>query len=248
MKKGKWLLCIILSALLMTMTGCTEKEISPDRLYSISVEDAKEAEENEIMPLVTLTKDSEMVTWSEDGGKVLLLSWHKYPESYKYGESFVCEYGDIWTFTDKEIISWYGENSYGVTDWELRLEQLIGLPTISEYTHVSAFWTDIEEVIRPCYQLDVTKQMSAELLDGSALGAYKPWFDDNAEYSYAEDTPYPWTRLGYTYDWADNGNEYGLTEFLILEGSEIEVDWTKTTDEFINWLDNNVGQKEDAKW
>ena len=78
-----------------------------------------------------------------------------------------------------------------------------------------------------------------ELLDGSALGDMKDWFDANAEYSYSEDTPYPWTRLGYTYDWADNGEEYGLSEFLILPDSVIEVEWTKSTDEFIDWLEAN---------
>lgn len=46
-------------------------------------------------------------------------------------------------------------------------------------------------------------------------------------------------RHGYTYDWADNGREYGLSECLILSGSVIEVEWTKTTDEFIDWLEKN---------
>lgn len=222
---------------LLSFSGCEEK--TAEKLYATSVEDARQAEESEILPLVTLTPDSNMVTWNDDGTKVLLLSWHESPDRYIVGKRFTCTYGDIWTFTDKEILSWYDENSEGVDDWELRLKQLIGLPPSTEYTHVSAFWVDIEEVIRPAYQPDVTKQMSAELLDGSELGAHKPWFDDNAEYSYAEDTPYPWTRLGYTYDWAEGSDEYGLCEFLILADSVIEVEWTKTTDEFIDWMEEN---------
>ena len=50
------------------------------------------------------------------------------------------------------------------------------------------------------------------------------------------DSAYPWTRLGYTYDWADNGQEYGLSEFLIRQGAEVEVAFTMTTEEFIAWL------------
>ena len=222
---------------LLSLFGCAEK--TTEKLYLSAVEDAKRAEENEILPLVTRTPDSDMVTWNDDGTKVLLLSWHKYPDSYIAGESFTCTYGEIWTFTDKEILSWYDENSEGITDWELRLEQLIGLPAGAEYTHVSAFWVDLDEVIRPAYQTDVTKQMTANLLDGSSLGEYKEWFDGNAEYSYSDETPYPWTRLGYTYDWADNGREYGLSEFLILADSVIEVEWTKTTDEFVDWMEKN---------
>ncbi len=228
---------VLILALLCSLSGCAEK--TTEELYAASVEDAKHAEESEILPLVTLTPDSDMVTWNADGTKVLLLSWHQSPDLYVAGESVTCTDGDIWTFTDKEILSWYDENSKGVKDWELRLEQLIGLPVNSEYTHVSAFWVDLEEVIRPAYQLDVTKQMSAALLNGSGLGAYKPWFDDNAEYSYSEDTPYPWTGLGYTYDWADDDNEYGLSEFLVLADSVIEVEWTKTTNEFLDWMEKN---------
>lgn len=221
----------------LSFFGCTAK--TTEKLYALAVEDAKQAEKNEILPLVTLSPDSDMVTWNADGTKVLLLSWHKYPDSYISGESFTCTNGEIWTFTDREILSWYDENSEGVDDWKLRLEQLIGLPASAEYTHVSAFWVDLDELIRPAYQTDVTKQMTADLLDGSALGKYKEWFDGNAEYSYSETTPYPWTRLGYTYDWADGDDEYGLSEFLILADSVIEVEWTKTTDEFVDWMEKN---------
>jgi len=222
---------------LLPFSGCTSK--TAGNPYSEAVEDAKQAEESEILPLVTLTPDSDMVTWNADGTKVLLLSWHNQPESYVAGGSFTCTDGEIWTFTDREILSWYDDNYEGVDNWELRLEQLIGLPASTEYTHVSAFWADIGEVIRPAYQTDVTKQLTADLLDGSALGAYREWFDGNAEYSYSEETPYPWTRLGYTYDWAEDEDEYGLSEFLILAGSVIEVEWTKTTDEFVGWMEKN---------
>ncbi len=231
---------IIAAVILLFRSAALIPHTEPEKdLYAKAMVDAKEAEADEIETLVTLTPESDMVTWNENKTKVLLLSWHEDPESFIAGESFTCTNGDIWAFTDKEILFWYDENAKGVSDWELRLKQLIGLPEITEYTHVSAFWVDIDEVIRPAYQLDVTEQMSADLLDGSALGAHKPWFDENAEYSYSEETPYPWTRLGYTYDWADNGKEYGLSEFLILADSVIEVEWTKSTDEFVDWLEAN---------
>lgn len=236
-----WALTLVLCCVFSFFSCASndKNEDPPTDLYAAAVEDVKRTEQDEIFSLVTLTPDSDMVTWDADGTKVLLLSWHKYPDSYIAGESFTCTYGEIWTFTDREILSWYDGHSEGVNDWESRLEQLIGLPASANYTHFSAFWVDIDEVIRPAYQTDVTKQMSADLLDGSALGTYKEWFDGNAEYSYSEETPYPWTRLGYTYDWADGGDEYGLSEFLILSNSVIEVEWTKTTDEFVAWMEEN---------
>ena len=206
-------------------------------LYMVSVIDAHNVEENEIMPLVTLSDNSDMATWN-DKGQVLLLSWHSYPESYIPGEQFICKYGEMWTFTDKEVLLWYDQNGQGVTDWELRFEQLLGLPVTDNKTHVSAFWVDPEEVIRPAYQTDITQQLMPECLDGSALGEYKEWFDKNAEYSYVT-SAYPWTRLGYTYDWLADENEYGLTEFIILPDSVIDVEWTKSFEEFKVWLAEN---------
>ena len=202
--------------------------------YAEAVEDSVFAEASEIFPLVSIVPDSEMVTWSDDG-KVLMLSWNRHPERYIPGEPYTLDNGEIWTFTDREILSWYEEEGGDVEDWTLRLEQLIGLPEDSGYTHVSAFWCDPEELIRPAYSTDITKELDASALDGSMLGEHEQWFEGNIIWSYFA-SAYPWTRLGYTYDWNEDSDEYGLTEFIILPGSEVEVEWTITTDDFLEWL------------
>ncbi len=251
MKKRQWLwialIWLVTLAVCFTATFLITKRVyAPSEetadAYALAMRDSVFADADEILPLVTITKDSDMVTWNEAGDKVLMVSWHKYPESYPDGSTFVCSYGDIWTFTDREILSWYEENHEGVEDWELRFEQLIGLPVEKEYTHFTAFWVDTDELARPAYQTDITKQISEADLDGSALGDYKAWFDDNVLWSYF-DSAYPWTRLGYTYDWKEDDAEYGLSEFLILEGSTAEVAWTVTTEEFLNMLASGTMSK-----
>lgn len=56
----------------------------------------------------------------------------------------------------------------------------------------------------------------------SAAVTFKEWFSDRAEAVYAvgdEDDPetwgWPWTRLGYTYDWGNPRNPVGLSEFVL---------------------------------
>ena len=66
------------------------------------------------------------------------------------------------------------------------------------------------------------------------------WFNSNIISSYFEEYRYPWTRLGYTYDWADNGSEYGLSEFLVLKDAQVDVEYTKTTDEFIEYINELI--------
>ena len=69
--------------------------------------------------------------------------------------------------------------------------------------------------------------------------AYKEWFDANILWSYFE-SEYPWTRLGYTYDWSGETSEYGLTEFLLFDGETSQVEFTLPTLEFVNWLEDQT--------
>ena len=204
-----------------------------DGLYQDAVADAVSADSDEIMPLLTLTPGTELTTWDEEG-RVLMLSWHRYPESYPEGQEVTLDYGEVWTFTDGEIRRWYQKNGGNITAPELRLEQLIGLPRDKGYTHVSAFWVDPDDLARPAYVTDVTSgSMSNYFIDADL--DYLEWFEGNIQWSYTENA-YPWTRLGYTYDWSLYGGEYGLTEFIIWPGSTVEVAFTKTTGEFLDWL------------
>ncbi len=209
---------LILAAITLfsySLYALLSSETDMEELYRESVSDSVFAEADEIFPLVAIEADSPFVTWSADEDKVLMLSWNDTPEEYLEGTEIVVK-GEIWTFTDREIASWYSDNKKGVKDWDLRLKQLIGLPPESSYTHVTAFWCDPEELFRPCYETDITKQLDVNLLDGSALGDYESWFDGNTLWSYF-DSAYPWTRLGYTYDWAEGGSEYGLSELIIRD-------------------------------
>lgn len=213
----------------------SRSDVTVGEMYQEAVEDAMVAEEDEIFPLFPITHNSEMVTWNKAGNRILLLSWNRHPERYIEGKKMVLSDGEVWTFTDKEILKWYQENKEGVDDWDLRLEQLIGLPPDSEYTHVTAFWAKPEDVYRPACVTDITKTKMSVTLNKNVDETYKEWFDGNTIYSYY-DSAYPWTRLGYTYDWAENGREYGLSEFLIKDGASVTIEFTKTTEDFLKWL------------
>ena len=47
---------------------------------------------------------------------------------------------------------------------------------------------------------------------------------------------YPWTQLGYTYDWGNSNDHYGLTEYTIIEGAPVHV-LTCVDIEHYCWLD-----------
>ena len=242
MKAKKAILVFLIAGSLVGLSACQLKdELSNEELWENAVEDAMISEDEEILPLVTLTKEDNRVIWDDAGERVLLLSWHNYDDDCAPGSSFKEEYGDIWATSLGEMMTWYQEKGKEVEDWNLRFAQLLGVHENEGYTRFSAFWVAPEDVIRPAYITDVTKQMENEYaMVGS--GPYQEWFDQNIIWSYFQ-SDYPWTRLGYTYDWNKGESEYGLTEFLISDSAKTEIAFTYTTQEFVNWLAEQTTSK-----
>lgn len=236
-KRLLWI-AVAIAVLLILSTCLLLATRPPDAaaLYAAAVSDAVNADADEIEPLVELTQSNPMTTWDSQG-RLLLLSWNDHPDEFPAGDEIQLD-GEIWTFTDREIATWYAKNKDGVTDWDLRLEQLIGLPPEAGYTHMSGFWVEVSDVIRPAYVTDVTDQMELAFPDGTDP-EFQTWFEGNSQFSY-EESAYPWTRLGYTYDWAANGTEYGLTEFLIQKDASVQVAFTQPTADFLAWLEEGA--------
>jgi hypothetical protein len=208
---------------------------SLEYLYQQAIKDSMTIEPEEVLPVVKLAKDSNLATFN-DQNEVLLVTWHRHPDSYIAGHQTTLKYGPVWTFTDKEITQWYQKNKNGVQDWQLRFKQLIGLPVNSQYTHFTAMWVPLEKIKRPAYSDDITKEVTAVKFNENADKTFVQWFNSNIIGSYFEGA-YPWTRLGYTYDWLEDDIEYGLSEFLVVKDTTVNIEFTYTTQEFIKWLD-----------
>lgn len=234
MKKKAAIFSVCLALSLLTLAGCVSEDApSNQELWENAMVDAVFSEDDEVMDLVCLTKQDLQVLWDQEGERVLLVTWHDYEEPCAPGDSLAHQ--DIWATSLGEMTDWYRENGSGVTDWDLRFAQLLGMPDDGSCTRFSAFWIAPSAVIRPAYVTDVTAQMENGY-DQITDEAYLTWFQDNILYSYFE-SEYPWTRLGYTYDWSGGDSPYGLTEFLIADGSKAEIAFTASTEEFVAWLD-----------
>lgn len=232
MKKG--LIAAAVCVSLLPLAGCvSDNTPSNEELWTAAMADAVFSTDDEVMELVCLTQQDPQVIWDEAGRRVLLVTWHDYEEPCKPGDSLA--HNNIWATSLGELENWYQEKGGSVTDWDLRFAQLLGMPNDGSCTRFSAFWISPSEVLRPAYVTDVTAQMKngySQITDP----VYQSWFDANIIYSYFE-SAYPWTRLGYTYDWSGGDSVYGLTEFLVADGSQTEIAFTYSTEEFVAWLD-----------
>ena len=157
---------------------------------------------------------------------------------------------DSWVTVAPEL-----KNFFGLTPpVPLRVAQLLGLPPkaaseggAGQYKYLLELWVSPKDLFRPCPDTEIsdttcgtgfptdmfrTPDLSDKVRvsagpDYGVFKTYSSWFNNRARYSYTMDSdPYPWTRLGYTYDWG-SANHTGLSEFVVhgrkQDGSKIFV-------------------------
>lgn len=203
--------------------------------YENAIIDAMVAEEDEIYDdLIAITEDNDYLIWQEDGQekRVLVVTWTGYPDSFPDGNTVTTWWGEPWVTVVPEIRDWFGDNYAGETDMILRAEQLLGLPRDAAYTHFVELWVQPDDLFRPTPDNEITDRAAQLEFPESAQEWYIEWFNENIIYSYFP-MRYPWTRLGYTYDWGNEDSEIGLSEFVIKKDSEVIVESVSLTGEYL---------------
>jgi hypothetical protein len=131
---------------------------------------------------------------------------------------------------------------------DLRLKQLNGLAPDGDYTYVNRFWARAADIFRPCTDPRTTTtscptQVPAggpvpALVGHTAIASFLwsqanyAWrmperFAGSASVSCAAASAiqscygFPWTRLGYTYDWRPGAREEGPSEFVVVRGAVV---------------------------
>ena len=126
--------------------------------------------------------------------------------------------------------------SYTGSDRTLRMEKALGLPPRAGTYGVVEFYVDPKYLFRPAVSPDIhspscglvpeetSPYLAANPLQGVTPG-YAAWFNrtfDTRGYGATNlDSSWPWTRLGYTYDYENSANSpVGLSEYVVPSCSE----------------------------
>lgn len=131
---------------------------------------------------------------------------------------------DVWVTLVPEVqdrCAAYPTNPSALT---LRLQQLLGLPPHPEERVFVVMVAAVKDVFRPCPDPDPTKEQCGRSLPQRVDPEYEAWVAHQMLDRYQ--TPpqgFPWTRLGYTYDWNPDSNKFGASEYVIRKGSKVVV-------------------------
>ncbi len=103
----------------------------------------------------------------------------------------------------------------------LRVEQALGLPDTG-YNYCVELWVKPADLFRPSPDPEIDDTVSELTYRPGTAQDHINWLNQHIYESYYSTSKYPFTRLGYTYDWGGQ-TKYGPSEFVIKQGAVIKV-------------------------
>ncbi|MDA3927639.1 MAG: hypothetical protein PF541_01680 [Prolixibacteraceae bacterium] len=221
-----------------------EKSQSTDyQLYQQSIVDAILPDSSKIYyDLVPITTQNKDLKWKEFDGEnyLLVVTWSQNKTYYEsYLDSVFYNTGDypIWITTTPELYNRMYNSSQEYLDVNRRLRQLLGLPPDANYKYFVEFWVNPDDLFRPCPDGEISDKQCDLCFPSASDSLHVNWINKNRIGSYyASDLydKYPWTQLGYTYDWnPKNETHVGLSEFVIAKNANVIVEAIYTTEEYL---------------
>lgn len=155
-----------------------------------------------------------------------------YYDNYE-GQNYLLSFGELWVTVAPELQRFFQGQSDAPS--MRRLEQLLGLPPDNGYTRIVEFWVNPGDLFRPSPDPEITDTVAElDFPQGSrtvVADGYQDWFAQTKHDRYDTAQPYPWTQLGYTYDWG-NANHMGLSEFVIEKNSTVGIYKVSAPDDY----------------
>ena len=203
------------------------------KLFKHAMEDARNPEPSEISHnLINLETNKSIIDTLIKGERYIkMVSWKLNPAWYPKKGKFNNKNRVIWV-TVAPIIQDSCKSFYKkYKDPNMRLRQLLGLQPLTVETFFLELWVKPSDMFRPSPDNETNDNTAGLNLPSNVTKSYRSWFNELRSKQYVDCTDsifdeygYPWTQLGYTYDWSpDNPTHVGLSEFVIRENTDMFV-------------------------
>jgi hypothetical protein len=162
------------------------------------------------------------------GGKVIVVSMRTVPLPI----GTITLSGDMWVTAVPEV----QDKCRAFTgDVVARLHQLLGLPPAAkdQPAFFSTLRVRLPDIFRPSPDPGIDTQYPCDDQSADTCGnvfppnaspEHRAWIARSTLGLHRWPGGYPWTHLGYTYDWGHRGDSaYGASEYVIRAGSQVEV-------------------------
>lgn len=252
--------CTILAIASSVILSLSEKvstaQTTIPEVYKEALIDAAEPKREEVLDKLTVINESNSnLIWDGQRGKsrVLVATFAKANRYSSDRPITLSSSLEIWVTVVPELKNFcknYNKTEVNNAQLNLRLKQLLGLPSHKEYVEVAEIWVDPKYLKRPTSNPEIKQYTAQSLIKNQGISLtyegndekYKPWLSKQIEEQQKNrnsfnnstrlnntdpnDDPYPWTGLGYTYDWEPKTNlqsHAGLSEFVILANPQVST-------------------------
>lgn len=235
---------VFILSLFLLLFGCALQKTSTENqaaIYQKAISTAMSPDSSKICyNLIPITKENDKLVWKRINGEdyLLVVTWKQNVSYYKpYLDSAFYNTGayPIWVTTVPELAERIKKES--PVDVDLRLKQLLGLPPTSVYSYFVEFWVRPSDMFRPCPDKEIKDSSCSLCFPDGTDSTHINWINTNRIDRYYPCNlydKYPWTQLGYTYDWnPGNQSHIGLSEFVIGSRKKIVVKSITTTSEYL---------------
>jgi len=229
--------------------------ITPE--YQAAVEDARTltpAKISKDLVAVSQYNDNLNLVWEGVPGssRVLMVCWTngQYYRPY-IGQNYTLDtFRNLWLTASPELSNWISIHSGEVS--VSRIEELMGLPQEYGQTDFVEMWVNLADLFRPSADPEITDHEAELALRDNPFIPYDPavtitekvngvpvtytfpnWYTTRRATIYDATPPFPWTALGYTYDYGNPATTVGMSEFVIRGGSTVTIKSVTANAEFL---------------
>ena len=125
----------------------------------------------------------------------------------------------------------------------MRMIQMYGLSPDCDYNIMVQFYADPAYIFRPAHTPEITTTAAGLEFPAYADEKFKvgetnfrEWYRLSVASAFEDDSPLPWTQLGYTYDWHHGANRVGVSEYIVTHQALIKVKSHESEWQFIQNL------------
>ena len=202
-------LCLVL--LLLSSQACAARS-APDGAYQAAIRDAAVFNASRVYPLRAVPPGASTVD---------VVTWTAYPDSYRQ-PTVTLGFGDVWVTLEPEVRERC--RTFDAAMRAERLHQLLGLPNSPESRMFVSLRVNVADMFRPCADADVFTTSCAAQPATAASTEHLAWMARQSFTAAQVPGGYPWTRLGYTYDWSPNARQrYGASEYVVRRNAVVQV-------------------------
>ncbi len=237
--------CLGLLLTLLIKPGPNASDVYLPVFTQAIMDAAKDNTVDDVAVLFPINKTNSKIQWqsSADGEWLKVVTWKSQKDFEAYYDPLK-EQGEVGTVLPKypiwvTVVPQVKEFCQRLTypDKSFRLKQYLGLDPNRRYETFIELWVQEKDLIRPCPDPEINDDVCElqmnhrQAIENSKMENYGEFFDNLVASSYSGSGA-PWTRLGYTYDWAYNRRNVGASEYILIPNGRYKVIAGYTTEAY----------------